>query len=139
MVRDALPNEIVRKEKAPITILKYPRDIQCIYTDILDLVPELWSQRKSVFETDGHTSDKKVSLDVMFHIGMHPDDSEYFFEKRARRGKYKYAGEDGKMLASDTFKGSPEVLFVEIDVENVVARVVERMSVRNHRALAGFI
>ena len=66
----------------------------------------------------------------MLHIGMHPDDDGYFFEKRARRGKYEHAGEDGRMLSRDALKGLPDRLFVELDVENIVARVVKSMPVR---------
>ena len=66
----------------------------------------------------------------MLHIGMHPDDEVYFVEKRARRGKYEHAGEDGRVLSRDALKGLPDRLFVELDVENIVARVVESMPVR---------
>ena len=129
MVRDSLPPLITRKDKAPITILKYPHDIECIYTDVLALTPELWSGKRSVYEL-GSSSHKTVGLDLMLHIGMHPDDDVYFFEKRARRGKYEHPGEDGRLLSRDALKGQPERLFVELDVENIVARVVKSMPVR---------
>ena len=66
----------------------------------------------------------------MLHIGMHPDDDVYSFEKRARRGKYEHAGEDGRLLSRDALKGLPERLLVELNVENIVARVVTSMPVR---------
>ena len=129
MVRDGLPTLLTRRNKPPITILKYPYDIKCIYDEVLALTPELWSGKRSVYELDS-SSQKTVNIDLMLHIGMHPDDDVYFFEKRARRGKYEHAGEDGKLLSRDALKGLPDVLFVEFDVENVVARVAESLPVR---------
>lgn len=129
MVRDGLPALIRRKDKSPITILKYPHDVKCIYTDVLALTPELWSGKHSVYEL-GSSSHKTVCIDLMLHIGMHPDDDVYFFEKRARRGKYEHPGEDGRLLSRDALKEHPEKLFVELDVENIVARVVKSMPVR---------
>lgn len=129
MVRDGLPALIKRKDKSPITILKYPHDIKCIYTDVLVLTPELWSGKRSVYEL-GSSSHKTFGIDLMLHIGMHPDDDVYFFEKRARRGKYEHAGEDRRLLSRDALKGQPDTLFVELDVENIVARVAKSMPVR---------
>lgn len=126
MVRDGVPALITRKDKLPITVFKYPHDIKCIYTDVLALTPELWSGKRSVYEL-GSSSHKTVDIDLMLHIGMHPDDDVYFFEKRARRGKYEHAGEDGRLLSRDALKGQPDRLFVELDVESIVARVVKSM------------
>lgn len=61
---------------------------------------------------------------------MHPDDDVYFFEKRARKGKYEHPGEDGRLLSRDALKGQPDRLFVELDVEKIVARVAKSMPVR---------
>lgn len=130
MVRDGLPALIARNDEPPISILRYPHDIECIYTDVLALTPELWSGKRSVYELDNISSHKTVSIDLMLHIGMHPDNSGYFFEKQARRGKYERAGEDGKLLSRDALKGEPDRLFVELDIEGVVARVANSMPVR---------
>lgn len=127
MVRDGLPNQITRKDEPPIHILKYPHDVKCIYTEVHDLVPELWSGRRSVYEVESK-SNKKVSIDLMLHMGMHPDEG-YMFEKRARREKYEYPGCDGRFLGKDALKAGKQTLFVEIDVENVVAKVMKTMPV----------
>ena len=65
----------------------------------------------------------------MIHIGMHPDDDVWFLEKRARKGKYEYAGDDGQMLSRDALKGFPEKLCVDFDVEDIAARVRKLVSV----------
>ena len=78
----------------------------------------------------GSSSHKSVDVDLMLHIGMHPDDDVYFFEKRATKGKYEHPGEDGRLLSRDALKGQPDRLFVELDVENIVARAVKSMPVR---------
>ncbi|KAL8951005.1 MAG: hypothetical protein Q9222_002981 [Ikaeria aurantiellina] len=127
-VRDGLPSHIVRKNHPPIHILKYPHDINCIYTEVLSLVPQLWSGQPSVFEP-GSASTKPLEIDLMIHIGMHPDDDGWFLEKRARRGKYEQPGDDGKMLARDALRGHPEKLFVDFDVEDLATKVREMVNV----------
>ncbi|KAL8790315.1 MAG: hypothetical protein Q9213_000667 [Squamulea squamosa] len=125
-VRDGIPNQIIRKGQPPINILKYPHDINCIYTELLQLAPELWSGKRSVYDP-GSVSTKPLEIDVIIHIGMHPEDDVWFLEKRARRGKYEQPGDDGKYLARDVLKGQPEKLYVDFDVEDIAARVRGRI------------
>lgn len=84
-MRDGLPSQIIRKDKSPINILKYPHDVNCVYDEVLALGPELWSGRRSVYEL-GSKSEKRVDVDLMIHLGMHPDEEGFFVEKRARVG-----------------------------------------------------
>ena len=121
-MRDGIASQITRKDKLPINIFKYPNDINCIYTELLGLVPELWSGKRSVYEP-GSVSDKTLNIDLMIHIGMHPDNDVYFVEKRARREKYEHPGEDGKPFPRNVLKGQPDRLFVGFDLEDVALRV----------------
>ncbi|KAL8844014.1 MAG: hypothetical protein Q9176_001709 [Flavoplaca citrina] len=128
LIRSGLPSIIITSsnnpQNPPIHILKYPHDINCIYSELLSLTPQLWNGQRSVYEP-GSKSTKHVELDVMIHIGMHPDDSEeWFLEKRARRGKYEFAGDDGRCLSKgEAVKGGKEVLSVGFDVEGLAAKV----------------
>ncbi|KAL8677682.1 MAG: hypothetical protein Q9224_007170, partial [Gallowayella concinna] len=122
-----LPDLIPQKDKPPINILKYPHDINCIYTELLSLAPKLWNGKRSVYEP-GSTSTKPLEIDLMIHIGMHPDDDIWFFEKRARREKYTLAGDDGKLLPKEALKGQPESLYVDFDIEDVATRVRRTIS-----------
>ncbi|KAL8646241.1 MAG: hypothetical protein Q9210_006246 [Variospora velana] len=121
-VRDGIPSQITRKGKPPINVLEYPRDINCIYSKLLHLAPELWSGKRSVYEP-GSNSTKKLEIDLMIHVGMHPDEDVYFLEKRARREKYEHPGDDGEYLPRDALKGQPEKLLVGFDVDNIAATV----------------
>ncbi|KAL8985102.1 MAG: hypothetical protein Q9205_001085 [Flavoplaca limonia] len=120
LIRSGLPSIIITSsnnpQNPPIHILKYPHDINCIYSELLSLTPQLWNGQRSVYEP-GSKSTKHVELDVMIHIGMHPDDSEeWFLEKRARRGKYEFAGDDGRCLGKgEAVKGGKEVLSQDKD------------------------
>lgn len=128
-VRDGLPSQITRNDKPPINIIRYPHDINCIYTELLDLTPQLWNGKRSVYEP-GSDSTKPLEIDLMIHIGMHPDDDVYFLETRARRGKYEHSGDDGKFLSREALKGRPEILLVGFDIEDVAARVRRSIPVR---------
>ncbi|KAL8941406.1 MAG: hypothetical protein Q9216_002251 [Gyalolechia sp. 2 TL-2023] len=121
-IRDDIPTNITRKGKPAINILKYPRDINCIYAELLALAPELWSGKRSVYEP-GSRSEKMLEIDLMIHIGMHPDDEDFFLETRARRERYELPGDDGKYLNRDALKGLPERLGVGFDIEHVAANV----------------
>lgn len=83
LVRDGLPSQIIRKDKSPINILKYPHDVNCVYDEVLAVGTKLWSGRRSVYEL-GSKSEKRVDVDLMIHLGMHPDEEGFFVEKRAR-------------------------------------------------------
>lgn len=98
-IRDGIPSTIVRKGKPPINIVKYPHDINCIYFELLDLAPELWSVKRSVYEPKCKST-KMLEINLMIHTGMHPDEDDYILEKRARREKYEHPGDDGKYLKS---------------------------------------
>ena len=128
MVRDGIPAQIKRKDKPLINVIKHPHDIKCIYTELLDLAPELWSGKRSVYDPSS-ASNKVLEIDLMIHIGMHPDDDIYFFEKRARREKYEHPDDDGKYLSRDALKGLPEKLLVGFDVEDIAARVRQSLPV----------
>ncbi|KAL8686309.1 MAG: hypothetical protein Q9218_007193, partial [Villophora microphyllina] len=78
----------------------------------------------SVYDADS-VSTKAVGIDLMIHIGMHPDEKGYFVERRARRGKYEQPGDDGKYLARDALKGLPEKLMVGFDLDDIAAQVAE--------------
>ncbi|KAL8820819.1 MAG: hypothetical protein Q9223_001043 [Gallowayella weberi] len=117
-----LPDYIPLKHKPPINILKYPYEINCIYTELLSLAPQLWNGKRSVYEPDS-ASTKPLEIDLMIHIGMHPDDDVWFFEKRARREKYELPGDDGKFLPKEALKGQPERLSVGFDVDDIATRV----------------
>lgn len=127
-IRDNLPRHLIRKDKPPIHILKYPHNINCIYNEVLNLVPQLWSGNLSVYDP-GTASTKLVEIDLMVHIGMHPDSKGYFLEKRARRGKYEQPGDDGSLLARDALKGLPEKFLVGLDLDGIAARVAESVGV----------
>ncbi|KAI4251307.1 MAG: hypothetical protein LQ352_004924 [Teloschistes flavicans] len=127
-IRDGLPKQIIRKDRPSIHILKYPRNINCIYTEVLELCPQLWNGKRSVYEPDS-ASTKPVEIDLMIHIGMHPDAEGYFVEKRARRGRYEQPGDDGRFLARDALKGLPERFVVGLDLDGIVARVMKSVGV----------
>ena len=94
----------------------------------MDLIPDLWSGKRSVYEP-GSVSDKTLNVDLMLHIGMHPDDDVYFLEKSARREKYEHLGEDGKPLSRNIFKGQPKKLLGGFDVEDVASKVRQSLPV----------
>ncbi|KAL9576431.1 MAG: hypothetical protein Q9212_007103 [Teloschistes hypoglaucus] len=127
-IRDNLPHHLIRKDKPPIHILKYPHNINCIYTEVLNLTPQLWSGTPSIYDPES-MSTKPVEIDLMVHIGMHPDPEGYFLEKRARRGKYEQPGDDGRFLARDALKGLPKKLLVGLDLDGIAARVAESLGV----------
>lgn len=122
-IRNAIPPTISRKGKPAINIIKYPHDINCTYAELLALTPELWNGKRSVYEPDSSYAEKMLKIDLMIHMGMHPDDEDFFLEKRARRGKYELPGDDGKFLNRDALKGLPERLDVGFDVEDIAAKV----------------
>lgn len=128
LVHDGLPSHIVRKNRPPISILKYQYDINSIYSEILALGPELWNGKRAVHEP-GSASEKALEIDVMVHIGMHPDYEMYFVERRARRERYEHAGGDGRLLAKNALKGQPEKLFVGFDVDELARRMVGMLGV----------
>lgn len=129
MVRDAIPDQITRKGKLPINILKYPHNIGCIYADVLALIPELWSGKRSVYQPHAASEDE-IAIDLMIHIGMNSaEESNYVIEKRARRDGYEQPGEDGQYLPPDALKGLPKEIFVGFDVEDIVARVANSLPV----------
>ena len=66
---------------------------------------------------------------------MHPDDSEeWFLEKRARRGKYEFAGDDrGYLSKGEAVKGRKEVLNVGFDIEDLAAKVRGKLESVGHR------
>ncbi len=129
MVRDRIPDRMTRKGKLPINILRYPHDIHCAYEDVLALIPELWSGKRSVYQPDS-PSGKEMPIDLMIHIGMNSaEERNYVIEQRARRDGYEQPGEDGKYLPPDALKGLPEEMFVGFDVEDIVARVAKSLPV----------
>ncbi|KAL8925441.1 MAG: hypothetical protein Q9208_003533 [Pyrenodesmia sp. 3 TL-2023] len=127
-IRNGIPSTIARKGKPPINIVKYPHDISCVYSELLDLAPELWSGKRSVYEP-GSNSNKTLEIDLMIHIGMHPDEGDYFLEKRAWREKYEHSGDNGKYLNRDALKGQPEKLLVGFDVEDIAEKVRQSLPV----------
>ncbi|KAI4190991.1 MAG: hypothetical protein L6R41_000441 [Letrouitia leprolyta] len=121
-IRNSIPSTISRKGKPPIKTVKYPHDIKCTYTELLVLAPELWNGKGSVYEPDSN-SEKVLEIDLMIHMGMHPNDEGFFLEKRARREKYELPGDDGKFLNRDALKVLPGRLDVGFDVEDVAAKM----------------
>ncbi|KAL8635596.1 MAG: hypothetical protein Q9228_006927 [Teloschistes exilis] len=77
------------------------------------------------FHNSDSASTKPVEIDLIVHIGMHPDSEGYFLEKRARRGKYEQPGDDGRFLARDALKRLPEKFLVGLNLDGIAARVVE--------------
>jgi hypothetical protein len=128
MIRDALPDQISRPNKHPINILKYSNDILCNYSDVLELTPELWNGKRSVYDTNC-SPDETVHIDVMLHIGMNAGDNMYDFEMRARREKYEEPGENGVYLSPKELKGLPEELRPGFNIKDVAARVAKALPV----------
>jgi hypothetical protein len=128
MIRNGLPNHISRPGKPPIRIHKYPHDIVCKYTEVLQLMPQLWGGKRAVFDPNG-MPDEKVSIDAMVHIGMNPASNDYLFEKRARRDGYEEPGDDGVYLSPDALEGLPEELHTGFDLEGIAAQVKRSLPV----------
>lgn len=130
MIRDALPERIVRDDQTVIEILKYPYNIYCSYTDILERYPTLWNGQRSVYEPNASADvDERVHIDIMIHMGMAPTDERYRFETRARRDGYHAPGDDGVYIAKDALAGLPEELHTDFNVEDAVAEIQTALGV----------
>lgn len=136
MVRDALPNTLSGLDETTIQIIKYHRDVPCIYTDVLSihLQRTLWSGKRAVYFPDSE-DDETVHVDLMLHVGMRPSKDHCCVEKFARREGYEQRGEDGKYLDGAITKERgycehvPEILKPVFDVEKAVARLEKDLPV----------
>ena len=134
MIRDALPSSISRKDEASITIVKYPRDIPCIYSEVRSIYSELWNGKRSVYYPDCGEGET-IHVDVMLHIGMRPSKDHCCLETFARREGYEQSGEDGKHLDPGlTEKGGywedlPETLKPAFDIDEIARRLAKELPV----------
>lgn len=130
MIRDALPERIVRDDQTVIEILKYPYNIYCSYADILERYPTLWNGKRSVYGADPSAdADEPVHIDIMVHMGMAPEYKHFAFETEARRDGYERDGDDGVPLAKDALAGLPEKLTTDFNMHEAVAEIKEALEV----------
>ena len=129
-----LPDRIERKNRIPIRIIKYHTDFRNVITD-MDLIPPLWSGKKSVYEPDCGQG-KKIHIDAMLHLGMNFSDT-WEVETRARRDGYDWVGDDGVPLPKhnggkgERWEGLPEVLKPVFNVDHIVEGLQTMMPVRS--------
>jgi pyroglutamyl-peptidase len=128
MVRDQMPDTLHQTDQPTINIIKYPHDVVCEYASVLDMMPKLWSGRKSVYVPDA-AEDESMCVDAMILIGMHPTEKDYVFETRARRDGYEEPGEDGKHLDPDALKGGPKELSPDLNIPDIAKKVADALQV----------
>lgn len=99
-------------------ILVHPEPIRVNYHVVRDLVPTFYS---------GHHH----RIDAVIHIGMAGPRPFYCIERRAHRDGYKHPDVDGKRPDEEEerkpgsgwpWRGLPEEIKTELDVEDVLAR-----------------
>ncbi|PGH12101.1 hypothetical protein AJ79_04500 [Helicocarpus griseus UAMH5409] len=124
LVRDALPNVILRPDKKTILIRKYSRDTRDTYEGVRRVSREIWGGKRSCFLPEHQPGDDEgyVKVDLILHLGMialgwNPD--QFRFETTGRRDGYELAGDNGKHVDSDQLKelGLPESLTTAFDIE----------------------
>ena len=72
-IRDAMPDLLKRPGRhSDIVVLKYYRDSMDTYEDVLQVVEEIWSARRSSFlpKADPENDDEEVDIDFAIHLGM---------------------------------------------------------------------
>ena len=135
IIRDALPNRIERTGETTITILKYPQNIPCTYSEVRPLISQLWSGRRSVYQPQ-RSDEEPLEINLMLHIGMRPSENCFCLEKVARRDGYDKPGNDGIYLpAGDAetggiWGGLPERLTPDLDIDRVAARIAKDCQVQ---------
>jgi len=128
MVRDQMPNMLSSPGLPHINIIKYPHDVICKYDAVLDLVPKLWSGRKSVYYPDA-SEDERLHVDAMIQIRMHPEATDYIFETRARRDGYDEPGEDGKHLDPGLLEDGPAELQPDLGIPEIAGNIAKALQV----------
>jgi hypothetical protein len=127
-VKLELPDWIERAGKAPIRVVKFAFDFRNVLTD-MNIIPELWSQRKKVYD-DACGEDDKIYVDAMLHMGI-AFGGKWQVETRARRDGYDWVGDDDKPLPKhnggkgERWEGLPEVLTPAFDVDKIVDKLRE--------------
>lgn len=136
LVRDALPNIIIRSNKRDVRIFKYFRDTLDTYDDVRHVSRDIWTGKRSLFLPKPEPGDKEehVNVDFILHLGMVAlgwDPNQFRFETIARRDGYDLPGDDGKFVESDQLKrlGLPETLSTSLDVNAAWRKVKERYPV----------
>lgn len=127
MIRDAIPTLIQRPGHDDIVVLEYHRDSLDTYTDVLEMVTELWNAKRSSFvpKADKDDEDKKIDIAFALHLGMTTAVSEFRAEKISYRDGYERPGEDGVHVDQDYFKelGLPDSLKPDFDIDAAVTRL----------------
>ncbi|KAK9444585.1 hypothetical protein VB005_01648 [Metarhizium brunneum] len=127
IIRDATPSLISRLGKPDIVVLKYHRDSLDISEDILKMIEEVWTARRSFFlpESSHDQEDEVVDFAFGLHLGMTTAVPEFQAERIAYRDGYERPGEDGVYIDKEYFQklGLPESLDPAFDSDTAVARV----------------
>ncbi|KAF5128311.1 hypothetical protein E5D57_009247 [Metarhizium anisopliae] len=127
IIQDATPSLISRLGKPDIVVLKYHRDSLDIYKDILKMIEEVWTARRSFFlpEPSHDQEDEVVDFAFGLHLGMTTAVPEFQAERIAYRDGYERPGEDGVYINKEYFQklGLPESLDPAFDSDTAVARV----------------
>lgn len=127
MIRDATPSLISRHGKPDIVVLKYHRDSLDIYEDVLKMIEEVWTARRSSFLPEPNPGHEDEVIDFAFglHLGMTTAIPEFRAEKVAYRDGYERPGEDGVYVDNEYFQklGLPESLAPAFDSDTAVEQV----------------
>ena len=128
LVRDALPDVIVRPEKQDIRIRKYQRDTRDTYEDVRKVSKEIWGGSAVLF---GEKEGDLIDIDIILHFGMIAlgwDPNQFRFETVARRDGYSLPGDDNKPVDSGELErlSLPTVLTTSLDVKGAWRQVQDK-------------
>ena len=106
-----------------VRLLVHPQPVRVAYAAVRKLVPELW---------DGNgDGGRGKGIDFCVHVGMAGEKSCYAVERRGHRRGYNMRDVDGVVLGDESkkkgdedwvWKGCPEELVTDVDLENVWER-----------------
>ncbi|KAJ8124261.1 hypothetical protein O1611_g9380 [Lasiodiplodia mahajangana] len=130
MIRDALPPIISRPGQPDIVVLKFRQDSLDVYKDILKMVKEVWTAKRTSFlpEPSPDHEDEVVDFAFGLHLGMTTAVPEFRAEKIAHRDGYERPGEDKVYVDKEYFQklDLPGSLKPAFDSDAAVAQMKAR-------------
>ena len=129
MVRDALPGLIKLQDSRVVNIVKYPHDIQACWSEVRNIIPQLLSNKRQVFEPDCGDPDAELPIDIVLQMGMSRSADSTVFETIARRDGYVQRDVDDRLLPPGDAKpggiweGLPFKLATTFDMEAAAQEV----------------
>ncbi|KAI0115493.1 hypothetical protein GGR51DRAFT_503215 [Nemania sp. FL0031] len=138
LLKDALPDSLIRQGRPDIRILKVTENLRSEYEASRRIISSMWDGNISLYDPTS-TSGERINLQLIIHMGMRTSESNYCFEVIARKDGYVHPDNCGDLPKSSEYEdggrlyGVPDQLRPELDIESAAQAVKDKLPRHNTR------